>query len=135
MRDGASDQRERTGGEWPCQQPAALCPNCTGRAPTTACALNHSVVFDSAKSPPCSSVHGILQVGEYWSGLPFPSPGDLLDPGIEPPSTASPAQADKLSLSHRGSPEPPYPPLNAHTSMVRLQTHQMLSVSPQMAQE
>ena len=21
---------------------------------------------------------------EYWSGLPFPSPGDLLDPGIEP---------------------------------------------------
>ena len=20
---------------------------------------------------------------EYWSGLPFPSPGDLLDPGIE----------------------------------------------------
>ena len=25
---------------------------------------------------------------EYWSGLPFPSPGDLPDPGIEPrPST------------------------------------------------
>ena len=23
---------------------------------------------------------------EYWSGLPFPSPGDLLDPGIEPES-------------------------------------------------
>ena len=21
---------------------------------------------------------------EYWSGLPFPSPGDLRDPGIEP---------------------------------------------------
>ena len=21
---------------------------------------------------------------EYWSGLPFPSPGDLLDPGLEP---------------------------------------------------
>ena len=21
---------------------------------------------------------------EYWSGLPFPSPGDLPDPGIEP---------------------------------------------------
>ena len=21
---------------------------------------------------------------EYWSGLPFPSPGDLVDPGIEP---------------------------------------------------
>ena len=25
---------------------------------------------------------------EYWNGLPFPSPGDLLDPGIEPRSTA-----------------------------------------------
>jgi len=24
----------------------------------------------------------------YWSGLPFPSPGDLPDPGIEPTSTA-----------------------------------------------
>ena len=24
---------------------------------------------------------------EYWSGLPFPSPGDLSDPGIEPGST------------------------------------------------
>ena len=24
----------------------------------------------------------------YWSGLPFLSPGDLLDPGIEPPSPA-----------------------------------------------
>jgi len=23
---------------------------------------------------------------EYWSGLPFPSPGDLSDPGLEPPS-------------------------------------------------
>ena len=23
---------------------------------------------------------------EYWSGLPFPSPGDLPDPGIEPKS-------------------------------------------------
>ena len=32
---------------------------------------------------------------EYWSGLPFPSPGDLPDPGIEP---ASPAfQADALT--------------------------------------
>ena len=30
---------------------------------------------------------------EYWSGLPFPPPGDLLDPGIEPLSLASPASA------------------------------------------
>ena len=30
---------------------------------------------------------------EYWSGLPFPSPGDLPDPGIEPRSPASSADA------------------------------------------
>ena len=30
---------------------------------------------------------------EYWSGLPFPSPGDLPDPGIEPGSLTSPALA------------------------------------------
>ena len=30
---------------------------------------------------------------EYWSGLPFPSPGDLPDPGIEPRSPALKADA------------------------------------------
>ena len=30
---------------------------------------------------------------EYWSGLPCPPPGDLLDPGIEPASFMSPALA------------------------------------------
>ena len=27
---------------------------------------------------------------QYWGGLPFPSQGDLPDPGIEPPSPAAP---------------------------------------------
>ena len=39
---------------------------------------------------------------DYWSGLPFPSPGDLPDPGIELRSPA--LQADALPLSHQGSP-------------------------------
>ena len=30
---------------------------------------------------------------EYWTGLPFSPPGDLLDPGIEPESLVSPALA------------------------------------------
>ena len=30
---------------------------------------------------------------EYWSGLPFPTPGDLPNPGIEPGSLGSPALA------------------------------------------
>ena len=39
---------------------------------------------------------------EYWSGLLFPSPGDLPDLGIDPVSPAW--QADSLPLSHLGSP-------------------------------
>ena len=35
---------------------------------------------------------------EYWSGLPFSSPGDLPDPRIKP------LQGGSLSLSHLGSP-------------------------------
>ena len=38
-------------------------------------------------SLPGSSLHGI-PLAEYWSGLPFPSPGDPLDLGIEPGSSA-----------------------------------------------
>ena len=33
---------------------------------------------------------------EYWSGLPFPSPGDFSDPRIKPSSLASPALAGGL---------------------------------------
>ena len=33
---------------------------------------------------------------EYWSGLPCPPPGDLLDPGIEPLSLTSPALAGRF---------------------------------------
>ena len=42
---------------------------------------------------PGSSVRGVLRQ-EYWSGLPFPSPGVLPDPGIEPGSPA--LQVDSL---------------------------------------
>ena len=43
-------------------------------------------------SPPGSSVHGILQA-RIQSRLPFPPPGDLSGPGIEPVSSMSPAMA------------------------------------------
>ena len=39
---------------------------------------------------------------EYWSGLPFPSPGDLPDPGIKPKSPA--LQADSLPSESPGKP-------------------------------
>ena len=53
-------------------------------------------------SLPGSSVHGILRQ-EYWSGLPFPSPGDLPNPGIEPRSPG--LQADSLSSESPGKPK------------------------------
>ena len=46
---------------------------------------------------------------EYWSGLPFPSPGDLPDPGIEPRSPT--LQADTL---------PSEPPQVKLTERIRL---------------
>ena len=52
-------------------------------------------------SPPGSSVHETLRQ-ENWSGLPFPSPGDLPNPGIEP---TSPALAGRFFTS-----EPPGKP-------------------------
>ena len=56
---------------------------------------------------PCSIAHQIpLSMGfvrqEYWSGLPFPSPGNLPDPGIEPRSLT--LRADSLPS------EPPLKP-------------------------
>ena len=40
---------------------------------------------------------------EFWSGLPFPSPGDLLNPGIE---LVSPAlEADALTSEPPGKPK------------------------------
>ena len=52
-------------------------------------------------SLPGSSVDGILQA-EYQSGLPFPSPGDLPDPGIKPRYPA--LQADSLPTELWGKP-------------------------------
>ena len=42
---------------------------------------------------------------EYWSGLPFPSAGDLPDPGIEPRSPT--LEADALTSEPPGKPKIP----------------------------
>ena len=64
-----------------------------------ACTLSRSVMSNSvtlhtaACQPPLSM--GFPRQ-EYWSGLPFPSPGDLPDPGIENASPVSPALAGRF---------------------------------------
>ena len=49
-----------------------------------------SVVSDSFATPWAEAHQVPLSMGftrqKYWSGLPFPSPGDLPNPGIEPTS-------------------------------------------------
>ena len=51
---------------------------------------------------------------EYWSGLPFPSPGDLPNPGIEPGSPA--LQTDAL----------PSEPFSLRELKVQLNLHSLL---------
>ena len=55
---------------------------------------------------------------EYWSGLPFPSPGDLPNPGIEPRSPT--LQADSLPA------EPPGKPFVNHTYQYKFKLNQAL---------
>ena len=72
------------------------------------CYDSRSVMSDSV-TPWTVACQAPLSMGfsrqEDWNGLPFTSPGDLPDPGIELMAPAYPAlQADSLPLSHEGSP-------------------------------
>ena len=60
-------------------------------------------------SPPGSSVHEIFSRQGYWSVLPFPSPGDLPNPGIEARSPA--LQADSLPTELQWKPQLAIDPL------------------------
>ena len=66
--------------------------------------LSHAVLSDPA-TPWAGARQAPLSVGfsrqEYWSGLPFPPPGDLPDPRIKPGSPA--LQADSLPTELSGN--------------------------------
>ena len=70
-----------------------MCVLVAQSSPTLCNSMDHSL--------PGSSIHGIFLARElqYWSGLPCPYPGSLLDPGMEPASPA--AQVDSLLLSYQ----------------------------------
>ena len=69
------------------------------------CVLSRVQLFATPWTVPCQAPlsTGFLRQ-DYWSGLPFPPPRDLPNPGTEPNSPA--LQADSLPLSHQGSSEP-----------------------------
>ena len=66
------------------------------------CVLSHSVVSDFFVTLWTVAYQAPLSMKfsrqAYWSGLPFPFPGDLPGPGIEPISPT--LQVDSLLLSH-----------------------------------
>ena len=64
--------------------------------------LSRSVMSDSAASltVPCQTPLSMgLSRQDYWSRLPFPTPGDLPDPGIETVSLTSPALAGRFFIT------------------------------------
>ena len=70
--------------------------------------VSHSVASDSFQ-PRTVAHQAPLSVEfsrqEYWSGLPFPSPGDLPDPGIEPMYPVSPPLVGRFFTTEpRGKP-------------------------------
>ena len=73
-----------------------------------------AVVSDSLWPPWTVACQALLSLGflmqEYWSGLPFPPPGDLPSPGREHPSPHW--QADTLVLMQLGSPKRRKPDTN-----------------------
>ena len=76
---------------------------------TTSATEETSLELRKWKSLGCDSLwtHGLYSPWEfsrpdYWSGWPFPSPGDLPNPGIEPRSHT--LQADSLPVKPQGKP-------------------------------
>ena len=80
-------------------------PNRTSREAAAAEALQSLSRVRLCMTPWTVARQAPLSMGfskqEYQSGLPFPSPGDIPDPGIEPTSPAR--QVDSLPLRHQGS--------------------------------
>ena len=59
--------------------------------------LSHFRLFAASGSAPCQIPLSMeFSRQEYWSGLPFPTPGKFPDPGIEPMSLVYPALAGRF---------------------------------------
>ena len=65
--------------------------------------MNIYILFVTPQTVACQAPPSMgFSRQEYWNGLPFPSPGDLPDPGIEPMSPV--LQADALTSEPPGKP-------------------------------
>ena len=78
--------------------------------------LSHVWLFVTPCAVACQAAQSMgFSRQEYWSGLPFPSPGDLPDPGIEPGSPM--LQADSLLSETPGNPIWKYWPFTEYRSI------------------
>ena len=74
--------------------------------------LGHVQLFATPWAAACQDPPSIeFSRQEYWSGLPFPTPGDLSNPGIKPTPPVSPASTSRffttsatweVQVQHRG---------------------------------
>ena len=89
------------------------------------CLLSQLVMSDCFVTPWTIACQAPLSVEfsrwEYWSKLPFPSPGDLPDPGMVPMSLA--LQVDSLPLCHWGS----HPPIKNELKYKNIYTDEEIS--------
>ena len=87
-------------------------PDCTPVSVCVCLVISNSIVtpWTVARQAPLSME---FSRQEYWSGLPFPPPGDLPNPGIEPGSPT--LQVDSLAS------EPPGKPLNRGGCLVSVE--------------
>ena len=96
--------------------PVTLCPlQAIMRTRVLTCVCVHACALSSVRlceTPWTVASQAPLSMGfsrqEYWSGWPFPPPGDLPDPGTEPTSPVSPSLAGGFFTLHCSQ----NPPLN-----------------------
>ena len=99
------------------------------------CCFSYQVMSDLFATPCCSSPSSScpwhFPKQEYWSGLPFPSSGDLPDTGIElmAPAVSPTLQAGSLLLSHQGSPPFRIAEYKIEKESIRKEAFQWRSVS------
>ena len=80
------------------------------------CTFSRIQLFLTPWTVPCQAPLTIeFTRQEYWSGLPFPSPGDLPDPGIETASLMSLALTGEFFISRATG-----KPLHMHTCVQKI---------------
>ena len=82
----------------------------------TVCVLSHFNIVQLFATLQTGALQIPLFMGfsrlESWSGLPFPPPGHLPDPGVKPASLASPAMAGGFLTTRATWEDPPWGPLS-----------------------